>query len=153
MNVFVRWSNATALAAVAVVLLLIFASSGDWVPGLIAAAVLLVAAWLVSPLRGRNNPPWSEIQNTDSQRVVIFWRPGCVFCLRLRAALGPAARKATWLNIFSDASAAAFVRDHNAGNETVPTVILDGTVLTNPDPGVVRRALTDSGGPRQGPTH
>lgn len=149
MNVFVRWSNATALAAAAVVLLVLLASSGDWVPGLLAAAVLLVAAWLVSPLKGRNNPTWSDIQNTDSATVVIFWRPGCVFCLRMRAALGPRARKAVWLNIWSDASAAAFVREHNGGNETVPTVILGGAVLTNPEPGVVRRELAGSRGPRQ----
>ncbi|HKJ12443.1 MAG TPA: glutaredoxin domain-containing protein [Ornithinimicrobium sp.] len=73
--------------------------------------------------------------------VLIYWRPGCGFCARLRARLGPVAEKATWVNIWDDQEAAAFVREANGGSETVPTVVLDGIPLTNPDPRVVKDRL------------
>jgi mycoredoxin len=73
--------------------------------------------------------------------VVIYWRPGCGFCARLRTSLGPDAEKATWVNIWDDQEAAAFVREANAGSETVPTVVIDGIPVTNPDPGVVKERL------------
>jgi len=37
-------------------------------------------------------------------------------------------------NIWDDDDARTFVRTHNRGNETVPTVIFDGVVRTNPRP-------------------
>ncbi len=70
--------------------------------------------------------------------VVIYWRPGCGFCSRLRSTLGGDADKATWINIWEDKDAAAIVREANNGNETVPTVILDGIAVTNPDPSLVK---------------
>lgn len=73
--------------------------------------------------------------------VVIYWRPGCGFCSRLRSTLGADAEKATWVNIWEDKDAAAIVREANNGNETVPTVILDGTAVTNPDPSLVKAKL------------
>lgn len=139
MNSMMRWANATALAAVAVVLLIILGQDERWVIGGIAAVVLLIAAWYFSPLNGRNATKWTGNHGRDE--VVIFWRPGCVFCMRMKASLGRAGRKATWFNIWSDPAAAEFVRAHNDGNETVPTVILGGEVMTNPEPGVVRREL------------
>jgi len=36
------------------------------------------------------------------------------------------------VDIWSDPSGAAFVRDHAGGDETVPTVEIGGTVLVNP---------------------
>ncbi|GAA1346230.1 glutaredoxin family protein [Arthrobacter roseus] len=134
-----RWANATALAAAAIVLLIIFSQDGRWVIGGIAAVVLLVGAWFLSPLNGRSSTKWTG--NHGKDEVVIFWRPGCVFCIRMKASLGRAGRKATWYNIWSDPAAAEFVRAHNNGNETVPTVILRGGVATNPEPGTVRQAL------------
>ncbi len=139
MNSLMRWANATALAAAAVVLLVVFGQDGLWVAGGIAGAVLLFGAWYVSPLNGRNAAKWSGPSSDDG--VVIFWRPGCMFCMRMKASLGRRGRDARWYNIWSDPAAAEFVRAHNDGNETVPTVILHGKVLTNPHPGVVRREL------------
>ncbi|NLG20540.1 MAG: NrdH-redoxin, partial [Actinomycetales bacterium] len=49
--------------------------------------------------------------------------------------------KALWVNIWQDDEAAAFVRSVNDGNETVPTVVIDGEAHTNPDPEVVRQRL------------
>ncbi|KRE38624.1 NrdH-redoxin [Janibacter sp. Soil728] len=73
--------------------------------------------------------------------VVIYWRPGCVYCLRLRGALGKDKGKATWVSIWADEEAAAFVRSINDGNESVPTVRIGEQVHTNPEPELVRAAL------------
>lgn len=146
MSSLVRWSNAIAVAAMAVIVVFIYGQEGNWASAVIAAAALLVIAWLLSPLFGRKGESWAELRDMppSSRGVVIFWRPGCVFCFRMKALLGPTGRKAHWVNIWRDADAAAFVRENNNGNETVPTVILDGAVHTNPEPTVVRRELVKS---------
>lgn len=66
--------------------------------------------------------------------VVVFWRPGCTYCDRLLRALAKANITPELRNIWDDNEARDFVRAHNRGNETVPTVVFDGTVRTNPDP-------------------
>ncbi|WP_052359593.1 glutaredoxin domain-containing protein [Actinoplanes friuliensis] len=73
--------------------------------------------------------------------AIIYWRPGCPFCMRLRATLGRTGRKAHWIDIWSDPDAAAAVRAVANGNETVPTVILAGVPHVNPDPLWLRREL------------
>ncbi len=78
---------------------------------------------------------------TGSSDVTIYWRPGCGFCSRLRSTLGADGEKATWINIWEDKDAAAFVRKSNDGNEVVPTVVLDGIPVTNPDPKLVKEKL------------
>ena len=66
--------------------------------------------------------------------LVIYWRPLCGFCQRLLEALEVAGIRATLCNIWDDPEAAAFVRTVNNGVETVPTVVVDGIVHTNPPP-------------------
>ncbi|VXB09051.1 conserved hypothetical protein [Nocardioides sp. AX2bis] len=78
--------------------------------------------------------------------VEVFWRPGCPFCLRLRVALALRGVRATWRNVWDDPEASVFVRTHNQGNETVPTVRIGATVLTNPSAGVVGSLLRRSPG-------
>lgn len=74
-------------------------------------------------------------------RPLVFWRPGCGYCLRLRLRLGRRARLAHWVNIWRDPAAAAAVGAVNDGNETVPTVVVAGRPYTNPDPAWVRERL------------
>ncbi|MGW5425064.1 glutaredoxin domain-containing protein [Streptomyces sp. NPDC003943] len=74
-------------------------------------------------------------------RPVVYWRPGCQFCLRLRLRLGRGAHRAHWVNIWRDPEGAAAVRAANAGDETVPTVLVAGRPYTNPDPAWVREQL------------
>jgi mycoredoxin len=77
------------------------------------------------------------------QGVVIYWRGGCAYCLRLRFAVRRQRDRATWVNIWDDHDAAAYVRTTNAGGfETVPTVVIDGVPHTNPAPKLVVDALT-----------
>lgn len=118
--------------------------------GVLAAPLLvflLLIAYLCSPLHPRSRSGHWEAQQRHVRHatVVAYWRPGCMFCLRLRWALrragvGPA--QIDWVDIWHDAEAAAYVRDLNEGSETVPTVILpDGSAHTNPDPARVVSAL------------
>ncbi|USQ75583.1 mycoredoxin [Ornithinimicrobium cryptoxanthini] len=77
----------------------------------------------------------------EDRSVVVYWRPGCGYCMRLKASLGDLGAKALWVNIWQDDDAAAFVRSVNDGNETVPTVVIDGTAHTNPSASTVRERL------------
>lgn len=98
--------------------------------------------WL-SPWQGGKTLRHEEVSAmSDSEReVVVYWRPGCAYCMRLKSSLGDLRDKALWVNIWQDDDAAAFVRSVNDGNETVPTVVIDGEPHTNPDPGAVRERL------------
>lgn len=114
-----------------------------------AAALLL--AFLA--LAGVNSPLMfpRSIGALDAQRrgaldgrPVVFWRPGCKHCVRLRIRLGRNARQLHWVNIWRDPAGAAAVRAANDGNETVPTVVVAGRPHTNPDPAWVRGQLSPS---------
>ncbi|MFI0717698.1 glutaredoxin domain-containing protein [Streptomyces sp. NPDC021224] len=80
-------------------------------------------------------------RSAEDGRPVVYWRPGCAYCLRLRGRLGWRARRAYWVNIWRDPAGAAAVREVNDGNETVPTVVVGGRAHTNPDPAWVRGQL------------
>lgn len=72
----------------------------------------------------------------------VYWRPGCVFCVRLRLYLAWKGIPVRWHNIWSDRKDAAFVRSVAHGSETVPTVVLDGNAYVNPSPRWLARQLT-----------
>lgn len=63
---------------------------------------------------------------------MVYWRPGCPYCMLLRAGLRRTGLAYTEINIWTDAAAAGFVRSVAQGNETVPTVSVDGRALVNP---------------------
>src|SRR6202167_5219985 len=71
---------------------------------------------------------------TTPSAVDVYWRPGCPFCNRLFRSFEHAGVATVLHNIWEDDEARSFVQEHNRGNETVPTVAIDGLVLTNPDP-------------------
>lgn len=112
-----------------------------------AAAVLLaflVLAAVNSPLIFPRSIGAREAQRRSAVdgRPVVFWRPGCTYCMRLRIRLGRRARQLHWVNIWRDPAGAAAVRAANNGNETVPTVVVAGQPHTNPDPEWVREQLS-----------
>jgi len=74
-------------------------------------------------------------------RVTVYWRPGCMFCRRLRLVLRLHRLSVHQVNIWEDPEAAAFVRSVAGGNETVPTVVIDGHPIVNPAPRLVVAAL------------
>lgn len=117
-------------------------------PGTGAALSLLfvLLAWLVSPLvfpRSVGAPEALRAGAADG-RPVVFWRPGCVYCLRLRIRLGRKARRLHWVDIWRDEAGAEVVRGANDGNETVPTLLVAGRTYTNPDPAWVREQVSSS---------
>ncbi|MGW8598125.1 glutaredoxin domain-containing protein [Streptomyces sp. NPDC055893] len=83
----------------------------------------------------------AQRRSAEDGRPIVFWRPGCVFCLRLRVRLGRRARRMYWVDIWRDEEGAAVVRAANYGNETVPTVLIEGRPHVNPDPAWVREQL------------
>lgn len=117
-------------------------------PGAATALLLIfvVLAGVNSPLVFPRSVGMLEAQRRSAVdgRPVVFWRPGCTYCLRLRIRLGRSARQLHWVDIWRDPAAAAVVRAANDGNETVPTVIVAGEPRTNPDPAWVREQLSRS---------
>ncbi len=69
--------------------------------------------------------------------VRVYWRRGCWFCSSLRRQLAKAGLVTEEHDIWADPEAAAFVRAHAGGNETVPTVAVGDEVRVNPSPSEV----------------
>ncbi|MEU9099684.1 glutaredoxin domain-containing protein [Streptomyces sp. NPDC048361] len=70
---------------------------------------------------------------TDDQGgVVLYWRPLCAYCIRLRLRLLFTPLQYVKVNIWRNPEAAAFVRSVADGNETVPTVTVTGRPMVNP---------------------
>ncbi|MEV4428893.1 glutaredoxin domain-containing protein [Streptomyces sp. NPDC049602] len=88
--------------------------------------------------------PEAQRRSAVDGRPIVYWRPGCQYCLRLRIRLGRHARQVYWVDIWRDADGAAVVRAANDGNETVPTVVVAGRPFVNPDPAWVREKLSPS---------
>ncbi|MGV9890149.1 glutaredoxin domain-containing protein [Streptomyces sp. NPDC003395] len=107
------------------------------------SAFLLLAA-VNSPLIFPRSVGAEEARRRSAAdgRPVVYWRPGCTYCMRLRLRLGRKASRAHWVDIWRDPAGAAAVREANDGNETVPTVVVAGRAHTNPDPAWVREQLS-----------
>jgi mycoredoxin len=75
-----------------------------------------------------------------SHSVVVYYRPGCPFAIRLRVALTLHGIPFTSVRFRADESAAAKVRDVNGGNEISPTVRIGDVYLSNPSAQAVREA-------------
>ncbi|GAA3848722.1 glutaredoxin domain-containing protein [Streptomyces sedi] len=109
----------------------------------VALVAFLVLAGVYSPLFFPRPVSAEEARRRSAVdgRPVVFWRPGCKYCVRLRVRLGRGARRAHWVDIWRDPAGAAEVRAANGGDETVPTVVVAGRPHTNPDPRWVRAQL------------
>jgi mycoredoxin len=85
----------------------------------------------------------SEVESYLDSGVTIYWRDGCPYCTRMRWSVRKQRELITWVNIWEDPAAAAYVRNTNeGGHETVPTVVIDGVPHTNPSPALVREHLS-----------
>lgn len=139
-----RWWHSAAFVAAGLVVAGASLSLFLTEPAVLALVVALACAWLVSPMRRhRTSSHWEAQQrHVRDGAVIIYWRPGCWPCLRMRLWLLGRARRASWVDVWADPAASAFVRDVNGGAEIVPTVILpDGSPMTNPRPELVRAAV------------
>jgi mycoredoxin len=81
------------------------------------------------------------VEAADKPQVVLYWRPGCGFCVRLARHLVSIDVEPELRNIWEEPDAAEFVRSVNRGNELVPTLVVGDIVLSNPSADQVRDAL------------
>ncbi len=77
-------------------------------------------------------------------RIDLYWRPACGFCTMLRRRLDALGVERVEHNIWDDPTAAAVVRRHADGNETVPTVVVGDIGLVNPSADELLEVLGDS---------
>jgi glutaredoxin len=140
-----RWRLSIGVFAMA-----LFVGAASLAGGDVGSAVgwflfFAVLAVLVSPRAFPRSVTDAEARARSAQdgRAIVYWRPGCPFCMRLRASLGRRAGRLHWVDIWADPAGAASVRAVADGNETVPTVITGDTAMVNPQPAVVR-ALTSA---------
>jgi hypothetical protein len=138
-----RWRLSIGAFAVA-----LFVGVTSLAAGNVGAAVgwflfFAIVALLASPRAFPKSVTDAEARARSARdgRAIVYWRPGCPFCMRLRASLGRRADRLHWVDIWADPAGAASVRAVADGNETVPTVITGETAMVNPKPEVVR-ALT-----------
>lgn len=115
------------------------ASGGSGRAAVVQLATFGVLAFLFSPLVFPRSVRAADAAARG--KPVVYWRPGCQYCLRMRLALIGVAGRASWVNIWTDPEAAAAVRAVANGNETVPTVVVDGVSRVNPGPRWVRDRL------------
>ncbi len=129
--------------AIAVVGAVLQAIAGSWGGAVLWLVVMGAFGALFSPWafpRAQSAARAQQLSATDG-RPIIYWRPGCPFCLRLRLRLGARGRRAHWVDIWCDPGGAGAVRAVAGGNETVPTLIDGAESFVNPDPSWVRRRL------------
>ncbi|MCA2224727.1 glutaredoxin domain-containing protein [Nonomuraea aurantiaca] len=93
--------------------------------------LILYAAWMIIANLPRRDRATSHAL-ADRTGVVLYWRPGCKYCMRLRTRLRFTRLRHAEVNIWRDPEAAAFVRSVADGNETVPTVTVAGKAIVNP---------------------
>jgi glutaredoxin len=131
-----RWGQSLVMVMLGLLLggLQLVTGSVGW--GVALLVFFLVVAVVVSPRAFPRSVSDAEARTLG--RPIVYWRPGCPFCMRLRASLGRDARRLTWVDIWSDPQGAASVRAVANGNETVPTVVAAGEAMVNPDPRRVR---------------
>lgn len=139
-----RW-----LASTAIVLVGLTVGGFQWADGQPLAAVIAVVAstglswWFYRLMRPG---PHVDLDQAPADHVVVFWKPGCLYCVRLLERFEDSER-ISWVNIRKDPLGAEFVREHNSGNELTPTVrVPGGGVISSPTPDGVGRLLDSSAG-------
>ena len=135
-----RWAFAGVLLVIIVGYLAVKSMTGD-PSGMVWVGVLLPAVFIVSPLffpsrRARRD---DAVEHPD--KVAIYFRPGDVFSIRLRLALGNVAKLALWIDAVADPAAETWVREVNRGDLLTPTVVIGDEIKRNPDPYWVGRHL------------
>ncbi|MEV0005462.1 glutaredoxin domain-containing protein [Micromonospora sp. NPDC050980] len=135
------WRFAGLMLAAAVVMGVSQWRLGQPAVGALPFAVLAV---LFSPLVFPRSltAAQARLRSARDGRPVVYWRPGCTYCLRLRLRLGRNAGRAYWVDIWRDPQGAAAVREVTGGDETVPTVVLPDGPVVNPDPAWLRARLS-----------
>lgn len=138
------------MALAVVVLVVLYAAvklTSDDPSGMVWSGVLLPAAFIFSPLWFPR--PWATRADALAapDRVAVYVRPGDIWSIRLRLALGNIAKKALWVDAVADPEAEAWVREVNHGDLLTPTVVIGDQLRRNPDPHWVGRHLLPPAAP------
>jgi hypothetical protein len=98
--------------------------------------------WWTWPGRGGAHISHAAAQAAASDGdVIVYWRPGCVFCDRLKLGLGSARHDVSWVNILKDSEAAEFVTICRDGNVIVPTAVTGAGVVIDATPAAIKAQL------------
>ena len=73
--------------------------------------------------------------------VTLYSAPWCGYCRIAKRFLDEQGVAYTEINIDEDEEAARRVEQWHNGNRTIPTLDIDGTILTNPPPARMREVL------------
>ena len=138
-----NWRPAAIPAATGAVLVTMALLTHSPTQAVVYAVIFALLTLVTSPLAFPRSVSAAQAQRVGASegRPIIYWRPGCPFCVRLRFRLGRRYRRAQWVNIWADPEGAAAVRAVTGGDETVPTVVAGSEALVNPDPARVRELL------------
>ncbi|MDX6741032.1 glutaredoxin domain-containing protein [Actinocorallia sp. A-T 12471] len=139
-----RWGLSLGLLTLALLIGGVRLAQGDRGEAVVWLVVYGLLAALVSPLAFPRGAGAAEARRRSAEdgRPIVYWRPGCRYCMMLRLRLLGVAGRAHWVDIWRDPDGAAAVRAVAGGNETVPTVVLaDGEAHINPSPAWLRARL------------
>lgn len=109
--------------------------------GVLLGVLMLALGWILSPgLFPRSaDLTRAEAGARAGRAPVVFWKPGCSYCIRMRLSLlGRTGRRVSWVDSSVDPAAERLVRAANNGDHTTPTVVFCDEVRTNPHPSWVR---------------
>ncbi|WP_425308706.1 hypothetical protein AADG42_08095 [Ammonicoccus fulvus] len=137
-----RWAFALVLLGIIIGYLAVKSMTGD-PSGMVWVGVLLPAVFIVSPLFFPSRRARRDHGLEQPDRVAIYFRPGDVFSIRLRLALGNVAKRALWIDAVADPAAEAWVREVNRGDLLTPTVVIGDEIKRNPNPHWVGRHLVE----------
>ena len=145
LNDYRRNIGYSAVAA-GLIVVVINAIQGDVVPATIflalAALLFALVAWWTAPSRGGPHTSHTAAQAAaGDDDVIVYWRPGCVYCDRLKLGLGGARDDVSWVNVLRDPEGADFVRTYHNGNRTVPTVVTGAGELIEASPAAITAQL------------
>lgn len=117
-------TNALSAVAVGVLGYLVEGALSPFVA--LAVAIALGWGWWVSPLR-RAQPHLDHadaLRQARGRQLIVYWRPGCSWCIKLWRALEPEERdRLLWVNVMADPEAAHWIRQFHDGDLVTPTVV------------------------------
>ena len=143
-----QWIGVSTVMAGLVVVLVNFVQ-GDVVFATILFVLLGVGLgvlrWWTRPSRGGAHISHAAARAAAGDGdVVVYWRPGCRRCDRLKRGLGSARHEVTWVNILKDSEAAEFVATYRNGNQTVPTAVTGAGEMIDATPAAIKELLEAS---------
>jgi hypothetical protein len=123
----------------------------NYIQGDVAFATILLVllgllagllVWWTRPSRGGAHLSHAAAQAAAGDGdVIVYWRPGCLFCDRLRLGLGSARHDVSWVNILNDPEAAEFVATYRDGNEAVPIAVTGAGEMIDATPAAIKVQL------------